>query len=54
MRPIIWICLAAYAAAMALVEFGAHRIADNFGIAGGVIVIAAMYGAARYFERARR
>jgi hypothetical protein len=54
MRPIIWICIAVFAAAMAFVDYGAHQIVGNFGIAGGLVAIAAMYGAARYFERERR
>jgi len=53
MRPIILICIAVYAAAMAFVSFAAHQIVGAFGVAGGLVTIAAMYGAARYFERPR-
>jgi hypothetical protein len=38
---------------MALVDFGAHKIVGTFGVFGGLVTIAAMYGAARYFERER-
>lgn len=54
MRPIIWICIAVFAAAMAFVDFGANQIVAKFGIVGGLVVIALMYGTARYFERERR
>jgi hypothetical protein len=51
MRPLIWICIVLYTLAMAGVSFAAHRIVGNFGWFGGLVAIAAMYGAAVYWER---
>jgi hypothetical protein len=51
MRPLIWICIVLYTLAMAGVSFAAHRIVGNFGVVGGLLTIAAMYGAAVYWER---
>lgn len=53
MRPIIWICIALYAVAMAAVGFAARGIVGHFGFIGGVLTVAAMYATARYFERLR-
>jgi hypothetical protein len=53
MRPLIWICVVLFAAAMAGVSYAAHQIVGVFGVVGGLVTIAAMYGAARYFERER-
>jgi hypothetical protein len=33
------------------VSFATHRIAGNFGVVGGLLTIAAMYGAAVYWKR---
>jgi hypothetical protein len=38
---------------MAGVSFAAHQIVSIWGVAGGVVTIAVMYAAARYFERPR-
>jgi hypothetical protein len=38
---------------MEAVNYGAHQIVGTFGVVGGLATIAAMYGAARYFERRR-
>jgi hypothetical protein len=54
MRGVIWVCIALYAVAMEAVAFGAKQIVGNFGIVGGLVTIAAMYGAAVYWERRRR
>ena len=40
-------------AAMEGVNFAAHQIVGSFGVVGGLLTIAAMYGTARYFERRR-
>lgn len=53
MRPIIFICVTVYAAAMAAVALGAREIVGRFGVVGGLLTIAAIYLAARYFERPR-
>ncbi|MGJ4954631.1 hypothetical protein ACQR1H_03230 [Bradyrhizobium sp. HKCCYLRH2015] len=53
MRPVILICIAAYAAAMEAVNLAAHQIVGHFGVIGGLVTIAAMYGAAVYSERRR-
>jgi hypothetical protein len=53
MRPLIWICVALYTLAMAGVSYAAHQITGRYGVAGGLVTIAAMYGAAHYFERRR-
>jgi hypothetical protein len=54
-RPLILACLVLYAVAMAGVSFAAHGIVDRFGVIGGLVTIAAMYGAARWYDhRARR
>jgi hypothetical protein len=53
MRPIILICVAVFSVAMSGVSFAAHQIVGNFGVAGGLLTIAMMYGVARYFERER-
>jgi hypothetical protein len=50
MRPIIWVCIAVYA----LVAFCAKQIVGNFGVVGGLVTIAAMYGSAVYWERRHR
>jgi hypothetical protein len=54
MRRIIWVGIAVYAVAMGGVAFSAKQIVGNFGVLGGLATIAAMYGAARYYERRRR
>ena len=50
MRPLIWICIVLYTLVMAGVSFAAHRIVGNFGVVGALLTIAAMYGAAVYWE----
>jgi hypothetical protein len=54
MRPIILVCVAVYAAAMEAVNLAAHQLVAQFGFTGAVLTVAAMWGTARYFERARR
>ena len=55
MRPLILACLALYAVATAGVSFAAHGIVDHFGVVGGLVTIATMYGAARLYDhRVRR
>ena len=54
MRPLIWICIALYTLVMAGVSFAAHRIVEVFGVLGGLITIAAMYGAARWYDKRER
>lgn len=51
MRSLIWICIALYTLVMAGVNYVAHQIVGNFGWFGGLVTIAAMYGAAVYWER---
>lgn len=53
-RPLILICIVVFAAVMAGVRFAAHGIVDNFGIMAGLVVIAAMYGAARWYDQRER
>ena len=52
MRRVIWVCIALYAVAMEAVAFGARQIVGNFGVVGGLVTIAAMYGAPAYGFRA--
>jgi hypothetical protein len=52
LRPAILVCLTLFLVAMAGVKFAAHEIVATFGIVGGLLTIAAMYGTARYFDRA--
>ena len=52
-ETVIWICLAAYALPMAGVSYAAQKIVGDFGVTGGLLAIAAMYGAARYYEHRR-
>jgi hypothetical protein len=54
MRPLIWICLVAYALVMAGVSFAAHRIVGSFGVVGSLLTIAAMLAAAAYLDRRSR
>lgn len=54
MRPLVWICIALYALAIAGVSYVAHGIVGSFGVAGGLATIAAMYVATVYWERHRR
>ena len=51
-HPIL-VCVVLYGAAMEGVNFAAHQIVGSFGVVGGLLTIAAMYGTARYFERRR-
>lgn len=51
MRPLIWISLVAYALVMAGVSFAAHRIVDNFGVLGGLVVLAAIFAAAHWYDK---
>ncbi|MFT0875130.1 hypothetical protein VRZ08_01110 [Rhodopseudomonas sp. G2_2311] len=44
-------CIVVYAAAMGGVRFAAHEIVGTFGAIGGLLVIAAMYGAAVLYDR---
>lgn len=53
MRPMIWFCIAAFAAAMTVVRFGVHAMVDHFGAFSGFALAAAIYAAAVYFERRR-
>jgi uncharacterized membrane protein len=53
LNHLILVCIVLYSAAMAGVDYAAHQIVGRFGIVAGLAVIAAMYGAARYFERER-
>jgi hypothetical protein len=51
-HPVLF-CVVLYAVAMEGVNFATHQIVGSFGVVGGLATIAAMYGAARYFERRR-
>lgn len=51
MRTRIWICLALFLVVMLGVRFAAHGIVDNFGWFAGVLVILAMYAAARVYDQ---
>ena len=54
MRPRILVCLLLFAVAMEAVAFGAHQIVGNFGVIAGLLTIAAMYGAARWYDHRAR
>ena len=54
MRPRILVCLVLFAVVMEAVVFGAHQIVGNFGVIGGLVTIAAMYGAARWYDHRER
>ena len=46
----IWICLGVYVVVMAGVSYYAHHI----GAIGGLVTIAAMYGAAKWYDQRER
>jgi hypothetical protein len=54
MRPLILVCIVVFAVVMAGVRFAAHGIVDHFGTIAGSVVIAAMYGAARWYDQRQR
>lgn len=54
MRPKILACLILFTIAMEVVAFAAKHIVKDVGIIAGLLTIAAMYGAAVYWERRRR
>jgi hypothetical protein len=51
MRPLFWIYIALYTLGMLAVYRTAHFIVAEFGATGGLATIAAMCGAAVYWER---
>jgi hypothetical protein len=48
------LCAVLFAIAMAGVKLAAKEIVGTFGAAGGLVTIAAMYGAAVLYERRKR
>jgi hypothetical protein len=54
LRPKILACLVLFSIAMEAVNLGAHQIVGHFGIIGGLLTIAAMYGAARWYDHRER
>jgi hypothetical protein len=54
MRPLILVCIVVFAVVMIGVRFAAHGIVDHFGITAGLAVIAAMIGAAHWFDQRER
>ena len=45
-RPQILVCIVVFAIVMLGIRFAAHGIVDNFGTAGGLVVLALMFAAA--------
>lgn len=43
-------CLALFGVVMLGVKFAANGVVNNYGVAAGLAVIAAMYGAARWYD----
>ena len=43
-------CLALFGVVMLGVRFAAHGVFDNFGMVGIILTLAAMYGAARWYD----
>lgn len=54
MRPRILACLVLFAIAMEGVSYAAHGIVGRFGVIGGLVTIAAMYAAARWYDHRER
>ncbi len=52
-HPVLF-CVVLFAVAMEGVSYAAHQIVGRFGVAGGLVTIAAMWGAAVHWERRRR
>ncbi|MGJ4928156.1 hypothetical protein ACQR1I_16495 [Bradyrhizobium sp. HKCCYLS2038] len=53
MRPIIWLCIVLFTAAMAAVRFGVHAMVEHYGGLSGIALAIAVYAAVVYFERRR-
>ncbi|WP_316196281.1 MULTISPECIES: hypothetical protein [unclassified Bradyrhizobium] len=53
MRPIIWLCIVLFTAAMTVVRFGVHAMVGSFGGWSGIALALAVYAAVVYFERRR-
>ena len=54
MNTRLLICIALYAVVMWGVYLAAHGIDAQFGILGSLVTIAAMYGAARWYDHRER
>ncbi|WP_431014554.1 hypothetical protein [Bradyrhizobium pachyrhizi] len=54
LRPLILICIALFAVAMAGMRFLAHSIVDNFGTVGIFAALAALLGAAYLYDGRHR
>jgi hypothetical protein len=53
-RPQILVCIVVFAIVMLGIRFAAHGIVDNFGTAGGLVVLAVMLGAAWLYDGRHR
>lgn len=53
-RPLILVCIVVFAIAMLGVKFAANGVVNHFGVAGGLVVLAAMFGAAWVFDQRER
>jgi hypothetical protein len=53
-RPQILACIVVFAIVMLGIRFAAHGIVDNFGTTAGLVVLAAMLGAAWLYDGRHR
>lgn len=54
MRPLILVCVVVFSVVMLGVRFAAHSIVDNYGTTGGLVVLAAILGAAYLYDGRQR